>query len=136
MDGAIPSNSPCTNGACYNKLQVTISYKANSSQNQGGKNKMRRPSVTRTISTLNITVLGMDTVTCEPMTKTYPVYESEAPKDEAKLFNYIRKMYETDTFKISAITDKKAVTKTYRMSLTKYIEESEEVITDKVDTAQ
>ena len=96
---------------------------------------MRKPSVTRTISTLNITVLGMDTVTCEPMTKTYPVYESEAPKDEAKLFNYIRKMYETDTFKISAITDKKAVTKTYIMSLTKYIEEAEEVITDKVNTA-
>ena len=76
---------------------------------------MRKPSVTRTISTLNITVLGMDTVSCEPMTKTYPVYESEAPKDEGKLFNYIRKMYETDTFKISAITDKKAVTKTYSM---------------------
>ena len=96
---------------------------------------MRKPSVTRTISTLNITVIGMDTVTCEPMTMTFPVYESEAPKDEAKLFNYIRKMYETDTFKISAITDKKAVTKTYRMSLTKYIEEAEEVITVKADTA-
>lgn len=94
---------------------------------------MRKPSVTRTISTLNITVLGMDTVSCEPMTKTYPVYESEAPKDEAKLFNYIRKMYETDTFKISAITDKEAVTKTYTMSLDKYIEEAEGVKTDKVD---
>lgn len=96
---------------------------------------MRKPSVTRTISTLNITVIGMDLATCEPMTKTYPVYESEAPKDEAKLFNYIRKMYETDTFKISAITDKKAVTKTYTMSLGKYIEEAEEVKTDKVDKA-
>lgn len=96
---------------------------------------MRKPSVTRTISTLNITVLGMDTVSCEPMTKTYPVYESEAPKDEAKLFNYIRKMYETDTFKISAITNKTAVTKTYTMSLSKYIEEAEEVETDKVDKA-
>lgn len=96
---------------------------------------MRKPTVTRTISTLNITVLGMDTVTCEPMTKTYPIYESEAPKDEAKLFNYIRKMYETDTFKISAITEKKAVIKTYTMPLIKYIEEAEEVITDKVDTA-
>jgi hypothetical protein len=70
------------------------------------------------------------------MTMTFPVYESEAPKDEAKLFNYIRKMYETDTFKISAITDKKAVTKTYRMSLNKYIEGAEEVITHKADTAQ
>lgn len=103
---------------------------------------MRKPSVTRTISTLNITVIGMNIVTCEPMTMTYPVYESDAPKDEAKLFNYIRKMYETDNFKISAITDKKAVTKTYSMPLSKYIEEAEEVIKgeaihekDKVDTA-
>lgn len=94
---------------------------------------MRKPSVTRTINTLNITVLGMDVVSCEPMTKTYPIYESEAPKDEAKLFNYIRNMYETDTFKISAITDKSAHTKTYTMPLSKYIEEAEEVKTDKVD---
>lgn len=97
---------------------------------------MRKPSVTRTITTLNITVIGLDTVSCEPMTKTYPIYESEAPKDEAKLFNYIRRMYETDTFKISAITDKKAVTKTYTMPLSKYIEEAEIVTTDKVDNAQ
>lgn len=106
---------------------------------------MRRPTVTRTISTLNITVLGMDTASCEPMTLTFPVYESEAPKDEAKLFNYIRKMYETDTFKISAITGKTPVTKTYTMPLSKFIEEAEEVKTaktdktdkaDKADTAQ
>lgn len=97
---------------------------------------MRKPSVTRTISTLNITVLGMDTVTCEPMNETYPIYASEAPKDEAKLFDYIRKMYETDTFKISAITDKKAVIKTYTMPLSKYIEEAEEVKTGKADTAE
>lgn len=103
---------------------------------------MRKPSITRTISTLNITVLGMDIVSCEPMTMTYPVYESEAPKDEAKLFSYIRKMYETDTFKISGITEKKAVTKTYTMPLSKYIEEAQEVTTvkkdkeDKADTAQ
>lgn len=94
---------------------------------------MRKPSITRTISTLNITVIGMDTVTCEPMNKTYPIYASEAPKDEAKLFNYIRKMYETDTFKISAIVGKTAVTKTYSMPLSTYIEEAEEVTTHKVD---
>ena len=92
---------------------------------------MRKPAITRTISTLNITVLGVDIVSCETMTKTYPVYESEAPKDEAKLFNYIRKMYETDTFKISAITDKVVVTKTYTMPLSKYIEEADEVTTGK-----
>lgn len=97
---------------------------------------MRKPSVTRTISTLNITVLGMDTVLCEPMTMTFPIYESEAPKDEAKLFNYIRKMYETDNFKISAITGKELTTKTYSMSLRTFIEESEEVTTHKVDETQ
>lgn len=96
---------------------------------------MRKPSVTRTISTLNITVIGMDTVSCEPKTKTYPVYESEVPRDEAKLFNYIRKMYETDAFKISAITAKTAVTKKYSMPLSKYIEEAEEVKADKADKA-
>lgn len=97
---------------------------------------MRKPSVTRTISTLNITVLGMDTDLCEPMTKTFPIYESEAPKDEAKLFTYIRKMYETDTFKISAITGKELATKTYAMPLSKYIEEAEEVTTGKVNETQ
>lgn len=96
---------------------------------------MRKPSVTRTISTLNITVLGLDTVSCEPITKTYPVYESEAPKDEAKLFNYIRKMYETDTFKISAITEKTVCTKTYTMPLSKYIAEAVDE-TKAQDTAQ
>ena len=96
---------------------------------------MRKPAVTRSISTLNVTVLGVDVINCEPMTKTYPLYASEAPKDEAKLFNYVRKMYETDTFKISAITDKEAVTKTYSMPLSRYIEEAQEVTTDKVDTA-
>lgn len=97
---------------------------------------MRKPSVTRTISTLNITVLGMDTVSCEPMTMTFPIYESEAPKDEAKLFKYIRKMYETDTFKISAITGKELTTRTYTMSLRTFIEESEEVTTQKVDETE
>lgn len=92
---------------------------------------MRKPSVTRKISTLNITVLGTDTVSCEHVTLTLPLYKSEVPKDEAKLFNYIRKMYETDNFKISAITDKRVVTKTYSMPLSKFIEEAEEV-----DTAQ
>lgn len=88
---------------------------------------MRKPSVKRTISTLNLTVLGVDVNSREILTKTYPVYESEAPKDEAKLFNYIRKMYETDDFKISAITDKRVDTKTYSMSLAKYIAEADEV---------
>lgn len=109
----------------YNKLPK------DSLQKDKEEIKMRKPSVTRKIKTLNITVLGMDVNSCEPMTKTYPVYESEAPKDEAKLFNYVRKMYETDEFKISAITDKTVDVKTYTMPLAKYIEEAE--VIEKVD---
>lgn len=98
---------------------------------------MRKPSVTRTITTLNVTVIGMNIVSCEPMYMTYPVYESEAPKDETKLFNYICKMYETDSFKISAITNKTRVTKTYTMPLSKFIEEADTADTlDTADTAQ
>lgn len=132
MGGAIPPTSLCTNGACYNKLQQVTK------QNHYKKKEdieMRKPSITRKITTLNITVLGVDTVSGELMTKIYPIYESEAPKDEAKLFNYMRNMYETDTFKITAITDKTLVTKKYTMPLSKYIEEAEEVKTDKVDKA-
>lgn len=92
---------------------------------------MRKPSVIRTVKTLNITVLGMDINSGETMTKTYPVYESEAPKDEAKLFNYVRKMYETDEFKIAAITDKTVDVKKYTMPIAKYIEEAE--VIEKVD---
>lgn len=118
---------------CYIELQQVT--KQISLQEQGGS-KMRKPTITRTIKTLNVTVLGMDIVSCEPITKTYPVYESEAPRDEAKLFDYIRKMYETDTFKISAITDKEVVSNTYSMPLSKFIEEADTVDTaDKADTA-
>ena len=98
---------------------------------------MRKPAVTRTINTLNVTVIGMNIDSCEPMNMTYPVYESEVPKDETKLFNYIRKMYETDSFKISAITEKTRVTKTYTMPLSKFIEEADTADTlDTADTAQ
>lgn len=97
---------------------------------------MRKPSVTRKISTLKISVIGMDVVSGEPITKTFPVYKSEAPKDEAKLFNYVRKMYETDSFKISAITDKTVVTKTYTMPLADYIEKADLVAIDKADVTE
>ena len=86
---------------------------------------MRKPSVTRTIKTMNIGVLGLDINACEAINKVFPVYASEAPKDERKLFEYIRKMYETDTFKISSIVSREAVEHTYTMSLADFIENAE-----------
>ena len=119
--------------------QVITSYKPKNSLQEQGGSKMRKPSVTRTISTLNVTVLGVDITSCDTMTKTYPVYESEVPHDEEKLFNYICKMYETETFKISSIIDKTRVTKTYTVPLSKFIEVAEVVgettTKDEADTA-
>ena len=66
---------------------------------------MRKPSITRTIKTANVTVLGADLDMSELVNKTFPVYASEFPKKPEKQFEYMRRMYETDSFKISQIVD-------------------------------
>lgn len=83
---------------------------------------MRKPSISRTIKTMNVTVLGTDLSISEIANKTFPVYASEFPKEPTKQFNYIRKMYESDTFKISQIVDIKEVEMTYTMPLEHFIE--------------
>ena len=88
---------------------------------------MRKPEITRTIKTLNVGVLGLNINTCEPENRTLPIFESEAPKDESKLFDYVRRMYETDDFKISTIVSKDTTEKTYKMSLADFIAKAEVV---------
>ena len=92
---------------------------------------MRKPSITRTIKTLNVGVLGLNISTCEPENRVLPIFESEAPKDESKLFDYVRRMYETDSFKISTIVSCETVEKTYKMSLADFISNAE--VIDKVE---
>lgn len=82
---------------------------------------MRKPSITRTIKTANVTVMGCDITISELVNKTFPVYASEFPKDPSKQFVYIRKMYETDTFKVSQIVDISTVEKTYSMPLEQFL---------------
>ena len=83
---------------------------------------MRKPSITRTIKTANVTVLGADLDMSELVNKTFPVYASEFPKNPEKQFEYIRRMYESDSFKISQIVDITVSEKTYTMPLAQYIE--------------
>ena len=83
---------------------------------------MRKPSITRTIKTANVTVLGTDLTISELVNKTFPVYASELPKEPSKQFNYIRRMYESDTFKVSQIVDIKESEMTYTMSLEHFLE--------------
>lgn len=82
---------------------------------------MRKPSITRTIKTANVTVLGVDLENTEMVNKTFPVYASELPKDPTKQFEYVRKMYETDSFKVSQIVDISSSEKTYTMPLEQYL---------------
>ena len=88
---------------------------------------MRKPSITRTIKTANVTVLGADLEMSELVNKTFPVYASEFPKNPEKQFEYMRRMYESDTFKISQIVDITTKEKTYTMSLAQYLELAEVV---------
>lgn len=88
---------------------------------------MRIPSITRSIKTANVTVLGADLDISELVNKTFPVYASEFPKKPEKQFEYIRKMYESDSFKISQIVDISFTEKTYTMPLAQYLELAEVV---------
>lgn len=88
---------------------------------------MRKPSITRTIKTANVTVLGADLDMSELVNKTFPVYASEFPKNPEKQLEYIRKMYESDTFKISQIVDITTTEKSYTLPLAQYIELAEVV---------
>ena len=94
---------------------------------------MRKPSITRTIKTANVTVLGADLDMSELVNKTFPVYASEFPKKPEKQFDYMRKMYESDTFKISQIVDISFTEKTYTMPLAQYLELAE-IVEPKTET--
>lgn len=83
---------------------------------------MRKPSITRTIRTANVTVLGTDLSISEVVNKTFPVYASEFPTDPVKQFNYMRRMYETDTFKVAQIVDVTTKEMTYTMPLEQFLE--------------
>lgn len=88
---------------------------------------MRKPSITRTIKTTKVSVLGVDLDISELVNKTFSVYASEFPKNPEKQLEYIRKMCESDSFKISQIVDITTIEKTYTMSLAQYLELAEAV---------
>lgn len=94
---------------------------------------MRKPSITRTVKTANVTVLGVDIENTEIVNKTFPVYSSELPKEPTKQFDYIRRMYETDKFKVSQIVDITSSEKTYSMPLEQYLALAE-IVEPKTET--
>lgn len=74
---------------------------------------MRESMVTRTVLGTKVTVLAMDTVTCEPSNVTYEI-GGQHTNDE-KLLKMVRKDYDTEDFKIVKILAVEPFEKRYGM---------------------
>lgn len=80
---------------------------------------MRESMVTRTILGTKVTVLAMDTNTCNPSNVTYEI-GGQHTNDE-KLLNKVRKEYDTEDFKVVKIVDVEPFEKRYGMKESDFI---------------
>ena len=74
----------------------------------------RKPMVTRTITTTQVTALCMDIHKCEPCNIT--VVLPRTFKDEQKLLKAVREQVDNDDIKVVHIVDKKEVETLYGMT--------------------
>ena len=80
---------------------------------------MRESMVTRTVLGTKVTVLAMDTNTCEPSNVTYEIGGSHA--NDEKLLNKVRKEHDTEDFKVVKIVDVEPFEKRYGMKEADFI---------------
>lgn len=80
---------------------------------------MREPMVTRTVIGTKVTVLAMDTVSCEPSNATYEI-GGQHTNDE-KLLKKVRKEHDTEDFKIVKILAVEPFEKRYGMKESDFI---------------
>ena len=83
----------------------------------------RQPMVTRTITTTKVSVLCLDVVTQETVTKEITV--PRVFKDEAKLLTKVKPLVETDTIKAVHITGAEVVETLYGMPEHEFIAHAE-----------
>lgn len=83
--------------------------------------------VTRTVAKTVVTVLCVDTISAEPTNATYDIAGvfPEDAKGNKKLMEAIRKVYETDTFKIVSVVDKKVEEVLYGMPEQEFIQNAQ-----------
>ena len=79
----------------------------------------RESMVTRTVIGTKVTVLAMDTVTCEPQNVTYEIGGQHEVSD--KLLNKIRKDHDTEDFKVVKIVAVEQFEKRYGMKESDFI---------------
>lgn len=80
---------------------------------------MRTPMVTRTCKTTNVTVLGMDIETAEPMHKTATL--SRTYKSNEQVLKAVKPLLETDTFKVVTVINVEVNEKLYGMTEAEFI---------------
>lgn len=85
----------------------------------------RKPMVTRTLVSTQVTVLCLNVETAEPTNQTYEL--ARTFNDDDKLLKALRAEYETDTNKLVHIVDKTEVEKMYGMSETDFMKYAQEL---------
>lgn len=86
---------------------------------------MRESMVTRTVFGTKVTVLAMDTVSCEPSNVTYEI-GGQHTIDE-KLLKKVRKEHDTEDFKVVKIVAVEPFEKRYGMKESDFIAHAEEL---------
>lgn len=86
---------------------------------------MRESMVTRTVIGTKVTVIAMDTITCEPTNVTYEI-GGQYTNDE-KLLNKVRKEHDTEDFKIVKIVNVEPFEKRYGMKESYFIAHADEL---------
>ncbi len=86
---------------------------------------MRESMVTRTVLGTKVTVLGMDTNTCEPIKVTYEI-GGQHTNDE-KILNKVRKEHDTEVFKVVKILAVEPFEKRYGMKESDFIAHATEL---------
>lgn len=87
---------------------------------------MRESMVTRTVLGTKVTVLAMDTNTCEPSNVTYEIGGSHV--NDEKLLNKVRKEHDTEDFKVVKITGVEPFEKRYGMKESDFIAHAVELV--------
>lgn len=80
----------------------------------------KKNMITRTVIGTEVTVLAIDVQSAEPQNKTYVL--SGSFKDETKLLNAVKRIYDTDTLKNVSVVSAHGLNQLYGMYESDFVE--------------
>ena len=86
---------------------------------------MRKPMVTRTLTSTKVTVLCLNTETCEPETQT--VILARTYKDNATILKAVKSQIETEELSAVKVTSVEVIEKLYGMLEEDFVKYAEEL---------